>query len=1333
MAAGDLNIKLSIDTKDAVGDLNNFFNTYSQNAGKAARDLDAALGGKVEKEIVISLKDDKPLAKLEISAEQVSRKLGTLGQALEGSFAGTTKVLKRQISLLEDLQENTRKFSRKTGEVTPEWKKLESAIAAAKNKLATFDSKALAKVKEEASQAAARLGKLGQALQGGLANTPRVLSEQLSLLQDLQQDTAKFNRKTGEVTAEWKKVADAIAAAKAKLASFSDKPLPKPELPKQDDGAARGKLQQAMSGSFANTPKVLKEQIALLENLKESTAKFNRKTGEVTEEWKKLNKIIGQAKDKLAKFGPGPLEQLKASLQGVIGRFVAVQTLSNLATGALQALGAAIVNVFQSGMKMELLSLQLETFTGGAQQAEAAMAKFIDIAIKTPFNIEQVAEAAKILMAYGIEADSAVEATERLAIAGSTSGAQLDNLSRNLGQIQAQGRAYTRDLTQFAIQGIPIWDALSQVTGKTTVELKKMAEEGTVSFDMVNGALAAATKEGTALWVISQKMQETMTGRFEAIASAIQVTAGAFLKMIQDFDNATGIVSGLFNIVKGTVQGLGAAFKMIGDNMKAIIPIVGGITVGLTTLFTIAKWSTWIAGIATVIQLLWQVVVVQKAIAAWQIIVNALSGPKGWINIAAALSLGVAAYAGLNAMVGKHAEEREKENQKLEEAAEKYKTVQERQKELIDQYGTIEGKTMSFGEQLKALEEAYKKGDISAADYAKKLAILRDEMAALMPAAETAKQKIEELDKQIKKLKTEQKDKGKLFDERLKGIEASKKAEDSRHKKEKQNIDDAKKGVNEAANAAVKAIDQKKEAENAYHEAAMAGYEEQSKQAQASAEASNRRIESEKAKIQEESAAKIASLQASASAADRFHEKRMGQIRAESEAAIAALDREKQKISEKYNAQIAAVEALSPAEQELAAMRTAELQQKAANVNLTRKERLEAQAQLDQMARQQQVAELKKKQKQEEMAYEEKITALKEKQQALEAEQEQRHKNTVAAIQQSIAAEQKHAEEKIKALEEEAKRAEEKEKAEQERINNAKEAEQDRHDSVMEMYDAEKEEITEKKDQDLKALEERSEAEDNRHEKAQENLDAEKENIEKQKEESNKYYEDRIRQLEDMKTKIKEEGKAVENTTSAVGRLKEMYAQVVKEIEKAIVAQNKLNTAVANGKAGSGAGDRGQGAGAGGGAKLTSDANTNPKSPNQRGSAFRAAGGPVAGGSVYTVNELGQEAFLSAAGRLSMINAPSWGQWRAPGAGTVIPAHITSNLAIPSGGVKVNTGAGSRAGAGSTGLAAAVNKLGAMMSPGNVVNNVSVQSTNPTKTASDMLVQLTKIRRNRYS
>jgi chemotaxis protein histidine kinase CheA len=135
------------------------------------------------------------------------------------------------------------------------------------------------------------------------------------------------------------------------------------------------------------------------------------------------------------------------------------------------------------------------------------------------------------------------------------------------------------------------------------------------------------------------------------------------------------------------------------------------------------------------------------------------------------------------------------------------------------------------------------------------------------------------------------------------------------------------------------------------------------------------------------------------------------------------------------------------------------------------------------------------------------------------------------------------------------------------------------------------------------------------------------------------------------------------------------------------------------------------------------------------GQQNRFAGGSVTGGTPYTVNEFGQEAFLSAAGKLSMINAPSWGTWRAPGAGTVIPAHLTQQLSIPSGGVQVNGGAAaqtSRAASGSSGLLKALRGLGG----GNgdrVTNNVTIQAANTTQAASDMMVQLNKIRRRRYS
>jgi|GEM_PF-5486301 len=64
----------------------------------------------------------------------------------------------------------------------------------------------------------------------------------------------------------------------------------------------------------------------------------------------------------------------------------------------------------------------------------------------------------------------------------------------------------------------------------------------------------------------------------------------------------------------------------------------------------------------------------------------------------------------------------------------------------------------------------------------------------------------------------------------------------------------------------------------------------------------------------------------------------------------------------------------------------------------------------------------------------------------------------------------------------------------------------------------------------------------------------------------------------------------------------------------------------------------------------------------------RFTGGPVDAGQTYRVNDgpsglsLGQEAFLSASGALSLINRPLNSLWTAPSRGTVIPASITSRL-----------------------------------------------------------------------
>ena len=143
--------------------------------------------------------------------------------------------------------------------------------------------------------------------------------------------------------------------------------------------------------------------------------------------------------------------------------------------------------------------------------------------------------------------------------------------------------------------------------------------------------------------------------------------------------------------------------------------------------------------------------------------------------------------------------------------------------------------------------------------------------------------------------------------------------------------------------------------------------------------------------------------------------------------------------------------------------------------------------------------------------------------------------------------------------------------------------------------------------------------------------------------------------------------------------------------------------------------------------RLRDQQSSNPAPPAGGTDGARASGGPVTGGSTYQVNELGKEAFLSAQGRLSMINAPAFGKWTAPSSGTVIPAHLTKQLNVPRGGVDFNKSASTA----SAGVGSVTRIVQGASTNNNINNSVTIQSSNPTQSANNVLVQLQRIKRGR--
>jgi hypothetical protein len=129
----------------------------------------------------------------------------------------------------------------------------------------------------------------------------------------------------------------------------------------------------------------------------------------------------------------------------------------------------------------------------------------------------------------------------------------------------------------------------------------------------------------------------------------------------------------------------------------------------------------------------------------------------------------------------------------------------------------------------------------------------------------------------------------------------------------------------------------------------------------------------------------------------------------------------------------------------------------------------------------------------------------------------------------------------------------------------------------------------------------------------------------------------------------------------------------------------------------------------------------------------RAAGGPVSQGTSYQVNERGPEAFLSSSGSLEMIKAPAFGRWIAPSSGTVIPAHVTKGLNIPDGKTRVSSTPSMNAAGTGSNSSGMIRALAAISAGDSITNNVTIQSANTTQTASDVMVQLAKLKRLRYN
>ncbi|MCE4064360.1 tape measure protein [Chryseobacterium gleum] len=234
----------------------------------------------------------------------------------------------------------------------------------------------------------------------------------------------------------------------------------------------------------------------------------------------------------------------------------------------------------------------IETITGSTSQMNKLMDEWKELTLRSPFRLSEIGQAGKQLLAYGIDVNKVTHDIEMLANVASGVSAPIGDIAYVYGTLKTQGRAYTRDILQFTMRGIPLMDELAKVMNVNVSELKGLIEAGKVGFPEVEKAMNRLTSEGGKFNNLIAKQATTLTGSVNRLKHEFE------LMLNEIGTNNENILKGGIDAITHLIEN----YQEVGRVLLTLIEIYGIYRTALLVTTAIQKASiaaeaikTWIS------------------------------------------------------------------------------------------------------------------------------------------------------------------------------------------------------------------------------------------------------------------------------------------------------------------------------------------------------------------------------------------------------------------------------------------------------------------------------------------------------------------------------------------------------------------------------------------------------------------------------------------------------------------------------------------------------------------------------------------------------------------
>ena len=181
---------------------------------------------------------------------------------------------------------------------------------------------------------------------------------------------------------------------------------------------------------------------------------------------------------------------------------------SVVSVGVFSSLAKEVVTLADN---LEQANIAFTTMLGSEEKAIAMLQDLSEFARKTPFELTDVRQNAKQLLAMGVSAENIIPTLKALWDAAAGTGADMTRLAMNYGQVITQGHLTGRELRDFLVNGIPLLDELAKNAGKSKEEIQNMISSGEISANDVTKAFETMTSEWGKFEDLMYKQSSTLT------------------------------------------------------------------------------------------------------------------------------------------------------------------------------------------------------------------------------------------------------------------------------------------------------------------------------------------------------------------------------------------------------------------------------------------------------------------------------------------------------------------------------------------------------------------------------------------------------------------------------------------------------------------------------------------------------------------------------------------------------------------------------------------------------------------------------------------------------